>query len=193
MGRIVVSENATLDGVVEDPAGDEGLPYGGWFNDISGTDRQAWNQVGLEEALGAKALLLGRHSDAWFAARWLTRSGEWADRLNSMPKYVMSSTLAAAQWINATVLKGELAREVEQLRREIVGDIVVIGSSRLTHALWEKDLVDELRLKVFPVVAGSGRRLFGESQCNRAMRLVSVSTLGDSIAYLTYERAREAQ
>jgi dihydrofolate reductase len=188
MGKIILSENASLDGVVQDPTGDEGFAFGGWFNDITDVDRQAWGQAGLEEAQATTAYLLGRLSDDWFAARWLTRSGVWADRLNSMPKYVFSSTLRAAKWTNSTVLSGDLVDDVTRLKRELDGDLVVIGSTRLAQSLWSADLIDELRLKVFPAVAGGGRRLFEEGINRRAMRLVSVSRLGDSIAFLTYVR-----
>jgi dihydrofolate reductase len=188
MGKIILSENASLDGVVQDPTGDEGFAFGGWFNDITGVDRQAWSQAGLDEAQATTAYLLGRLSDDWFAARWLTRSGVWADRLNSMPKYVFSSTLQAAKWTNSTVLSGDLVDDVTRLKRELDGDLVVIGSTRLAQSLWSADLIDELRLKLFPAVAGGGRRLFEEGINRRAMRLVSVSRLGDSIAFLTYVR-----
>jgi dihydrofolate reductase len=186
MGKIVVSENVSLDGVVQDPTGEEGFRHGGWFIQISDNDRAAWAKAGLDEALSAQALLLGRRSDEYFAARWLSRSGEWADRLNSMPKYVVSSTLEHPAWSNATVLKGDVVNEVTKLKRELAGEIVVYGSRQLVHTLMEHDLADELRLTVHPVVLGTGQRLFGETSGKKPMRLLAARTLGDGLAYLTY-------
>src|SRR5205823_6275130 len=150
------------DGVVQDPASDEGFRHGGWFNEFGGKDLEAWAKVAFDEALGAEALLLGRRSDEWFGPRWSARSGEWADRLNSMPKYVVSSTLVDPVWTNSTVLKGDAVNEISMLKQELDGEILVYGSRRLVHTLLEQDLVDELRLTVFPVVLGAGERLFGE-------------------------------
>ena len=192
MGKIVISENASLDGVVQDPTGEEGFKHGGWFNQIGGKDREGWAKVGFDEALGAEAFLLGRRTDEWLAARWLSRSGEWADRLNSLPKYVVSSTLEEAKWTNSTVLKGDVVKEVSKLKQELDGDIVVAGSIRLAHALLEHDLVDELRLMIFPVVLGAGERLFGETSDKKSMRLVSTRTVEGGLAYLTYELVRDA-
>jgi dihydrofolate reductase len=148
MGKIVVSENVSLDGVVQDPTGEEGFTHGGWFGQIK--DRPEVGKHALDEALGAEALLLGRRSYEFFAARWPSRSGKLADRLNSLPKYVVSSTLEDPGWNNATVLKGEAVSEVSKLKQELDGDIVVLASFQIVHALMEHDLVDELRLKVFP-------------------------------------------
>jgi dihydrofolate reductase len=192
MGKIVISENASLDGVVQDPTGEEGFRHGGWFNQIGGKDREGWAKVGFDEALGAEAFLLGRRTDEWLAARWLSRSGEWADRLNSLPKYVVSSTLEEAKWTNSTVLKGDVVKEVSKLKQELDGDIVVAGSIRLAHALIEHDLVDELRLMIFPVVLGAGERLFDETKDKKPMRLVHAQTVGDNLALLTYELVRGA-
>jgi dihydrofolate reductase len=197
MGRIIVSENVSLDGVVQDPTGEEGFKHGGWFLLMGDKDREEWAKVELDEALGAEALLLGRRSDEWFAVRWLSRTGEWADRLNSLPKYVVSSTLEEPKWSNSTafkgaVLKGDVVTEVSKLKQELAGDIVVYASTPLVHTLMEHDLVDELRLTVFPVVLGAGERLFGETSDNKPMRLVKTQTVGDSLAYLTYERVRAA-
>jgi dihydrofolate reductase len=192
MGKIVISENASLDGVVQDPTGEEGFRRGGWFNQIGGKDREGWAKVGFDEALGAEAFLLGRRTDEWLAARWLSRSGEWADRLNSLPKYVVSSTLEEAKWTNSTVLKGDVVKEVSKLKQELDGDIVVAGSIRLAHALIEHDLVDELRLMIFPVVLGAGERLFDETKDKKPMRLVHAQTVGDNLALLTYELVRGA-
>ena len=188
MGRIVVSENVSLDGVVEDPAGDEGFSRGGWVGLIAAREDVA--KVALDEALGAEAFLLGRRSYEWLAARWPSRSGELADRLNTLPKYVVSSTLEDPNWHNSTVLKGDAVQEVSKLKRALDGEIVVAGSFKLLHTLMEHDLVDELRLKVFPVVLGAGERLFGEMSDTRALRLVNSETLGGGIALLTYQLLR---
>ena len=192
MGKIVVSENVSLDGVTQDPTGEEGFRHGGWFGRIGDKDREAWAKMELDEALGAEALLLGRRSDEWFAARWLSRNGDWADKLNSLPKYVVSSTLEEPSWANATVLTGDVADEVSKLKQELDGDIVVYASTRLVRTLMEHDLVDELRLTVYPVVLGAGERLFGETSDSRPLRLVSTQTIGDGLAFLTYERVRDA-
>jgi dihydrofolate reductase len=197
MGRIIVSENVSLDGVVQDPTGEEGFRHGGWFLQMGDKDREEWAKVELGEALGAEALLLGRRSDEYFAGHWLSRSGEWADRLNGLPKYVVSSTLEEPRWSNSTVfkgavLKGDVVTEVTKLKQELAGDIVVYASTPLVRTLMEHDLVDELRLTVFPVVLGAGQRLFGETSDKKPMRLVSTRTVGDSLAYLTYEPVRDA-
>jgi dihydrofolate reductase len=190
MGKIVVSENVSLDGVVQDPAGDEGFRRGGWVGLIK--DRPGANKLALDDALGAEALLLGRRSYEWFAARWPSRSGELADRLNSLPKYVVSSTLRDPEWNNSTVLKGEAVDEVSKLKQELNGEIVVPASFQLLRALVEHDLVDELRLKIYPVVLGDGERLFGETSAKKPMRLVDTKTIDGDVAYLTYEVVREA-
>jgi dihydrofolate reductase len=185
MGRIVASENVSLDGVIQDPAGDEGFRHGGWVGLIK--DSPELNQLALDEALGAEALLLGRRSYEWFAARWPSRSGELADRLNSLPKYVVSSTLRDPDWNNSTVLTGDASDEVSKLKQELEGEIVVPASFQLLRTLMEHDLVDELRLKVFPVVLGDGERLFGETSDKKPLRLVDSQTVADGIAYLTYQ------
>jgi dihydrofolate reductase len=192
MGKIVISTNASLDGIVQDPDGQEGFRLGGWFGEFGGKDLEAWAKVSLDEALSTEALLLGRRSDEWFGTRWSSRPGEWADRLNSLPKYVVSSTLADPKWTNATVLRGDVVTEVSKLRQEIHGDIVVYASYELGRMLMEHDLVDELRLVVFPVVLGAGKRLFGETTDKKAMRLVDTQTIGDGLAGLTYEIVRDA-
>jgi dihydrofolate reductase len=148
MGKIVISENVSLDGVVQDPTGEEGFRYGGWFFQVGDKDREEWAKIELDEALGAEALLLGRRSDEWFAARWTSRSGEWAERLNSLPKFVVSSTLEDPAWNNSTVLKGDVVTEVSKLKQELEGEIVVYASRQLARTLMEHDLVDELRLTV---------------------------------------------
>jgi dihydrofolate reductase len=188
MGKIVVSENVSLDGVVQDPAGDEGFRLGGWVGRIEGREEVA--EVALDEALGTEALLLGRRSYEWFAARWPTRGGGLADRLNSLPKYVVSSTLDDPGWNNSTVIEGDVLNAVSELKRETAGDIVVYASFQLAHTLLEHDLVDQLRLKIYPVVLGAGERLFGETSGRKPMRLVDTRTLGGGIAVLTYEPAR---
>ena len=192
MGKIVISENVSLDGVVQDPTGEEGFRHGGWFGQVGDKDREEWAKVEFEEALGAEALLLGRRSDAYFGPRWTGRSGEWADRLNGLPKYVVSSTLVNPEWSNSTVLKGEVVNEVSKLKQELDGDIVVYASRQLVHTLMEHDLVDELRLMVYPFVLGAGERLFGETSDKKSIRPLTARTVGDSLVYLTYEMVREA-
>jgi dihydrofolate reductase len=191
MGKIVVSDNVTLDGVIQDPAGDEGFRVGGWVGLIK--DSPQLNKLALDESLGAQALLLGRRSYEWFAARWPSRSGELADRLNSMPKYVVSSTLEHSAWNNSTVLKGGVLSEVSKLKQELNGEIVVPASFQLVRMLMEHDLVDELRLKLFPVVLGAGERLFGQTSDKKPMRLLDTQTIEGGIAYLTYQPVREIQ
>ena len=185
MGKIVVSDNVSLDGVVQDPAGDEGFRRGGWVGLIK--DRPEIGRLALEEALGAEALLLGRRSYEWFAARWPSRTGDLADRLNSLPKYVVSSTLVGPGWNNSTVLTGDVLTEVSKLKRELSGEIVVPASFQLVRALMEHDLVDELRPRIFPVVLGDGERLFGESGDKKPMRLLDSRPVGGGVAYLAYE------
>ena len=190
MGKIVVSENVTLDGVIQDPAGDEGFRVGGWVGLIK--DSPQLGKLALDEALDTEALLLGRRSYEWFAARWPSRSGELADRLNSLPKYVVSSSLGHPAWNNSTVLKGDVLDEVSKLRQELNGEIVVPASFQLVHTLMEHDLVDELRLKVFPVVLGAGERLFGATSDKKPMRLVDTQTVEGDVVFLTYERVQDA-
>jgi dihydrofolate reductase len=190
MGKIVVSDNVSLDGVVQDPAGDEGFRVGGWVGLIK--DRPQLATLALHEALGAEALLLGRRSYEWLAARWPSRSGELADRLNSLPKYVVSSTLEQPEWNGSTVLKGDVVDEVSKLKHELKGEIVIPASFQLLRTLMEHDLVDELRLKIFPVVLGDGERLFGQTSDTRAMRLVDTQTVEGDVVFVTYERVRDA-
>jgi dihydrofolate reductase len=189
MGKIVISDNVTLDGVVQDPAGDEGFRLGGWVGLIK--DRPQLNKLALDEALGAEALLLGRRTYEWLAARWPSRSGELADRLNSLPKYVVSSTLEDPDWNNSTVLNGDAVDAVSNLKRELEGEIVVPASFQLVRTLIEHDLVDELRLKMFPVVLGAGERLFGETSDKEPLRLVDTQTVEGDVVFLTYEVVRE--
>jgi len=185
MGRIVVSENITLDGVIQDPSGDEGFERGGWLGKV--TDREEAGKVLAEETLGAEAELYGRRTYEFLASRWPSRSGALADRLNSMPKYVISSTLEDPEWSNTTVLKGDLVEEVSKLKEEIGGEILIPASIQLVRTLLEHDLVDQLRLMVYPVVLGAGERLFGETE-KRPLRLVDTRVLDGELAYLTYER-----
>jgi dihydrofolate reductase len=186
MARIVVSDNISLDGVIQDPVGDEGFSRGGWVGLIK--DRPELAKLTLDEALGADTWLMGRRTYEWFAARWPSRDGELADRLNSAPKYVVSSTLKDPTWNNSTVLRGELLDEVSKLGQMFGGDIVVPASARIVRTLLEHDLVDEMRLKVFPVVLGAGERLFGETSGKKPMRLVDVRTLDGDTTALRYER-----
>src|SRR6266576_3914709 len=159
MGRIVISENVTLDGVIQDPAGVEGFRLGGWIGRIGDRGREEAAKVALDEALGAEAFLLGRRSYEFLAARWPSRSGTLADRLNSLPKYVVSSTLEDPGWNNTTVLKGDVVEEVSKLKQELNGEILLAASFQLLHTLMEHGLVDELRLVFYPVVLGAGERL----------------------------------
>ena len=190
MGRIVVTEFVSLDGVMEDPGGAEDYRYGGWTFEI---DRgEEGNKFKLDETLDAEALLLGRVTYEGFAEAWPSRDGEFADKFNSMPKYVVSSTLAEPEWNNSTVLKGDVADEVAKLKQEQDGDIVVHGSARLVQTLLEHDLVDELRLMVFPVVLGSGKRLFDTTSEKKPLRLSDSKTVGDGVTILVYEPAGAA-
>ena len=189
MGKLVLSgpQNVSLDGVVQDPTGEEGFKLGGWFVESGGQDLQEWNKVALDDALGAEAWLLGRRSYEYFGLRWRPRAGELADRLNSMPKYVVSSTLQEPDWNNSRILKGDVVTEVSRLKQELDGEIVVPASYQLGRTLIEHDLVDEVRLVVFPVVLGAGERLFGQTSDKKPMRLVDTRTIGDGLAFLTYQ------
>jgi dihydrofolate reductase len=191
MGKIVVSENVSVDGVVQDPAGVEGFARGGWVGRVGDRGREDAAKVLLDEALGAEAQLFGRRTYEFLAARWPSRGGELADRLNGMPKYVVSSTLEDPAWNNSTVVKGDVVNEVSKLRHGLNGEIVVAGSIQLVRTLIEHDLVDELRLMVYPVVLGDGERLFSETSDKKPMRLVSSRTVGDDLAYLTYGIVRD--
>jgi dihydrofolate reductase len=187
MGRIVVTEFVSLDGVMEDPGGAEDFKYGGWTFEIERGEEG--DKFKLNEAMDADALLLGRKTYEGFAEAWPSREGEFADKFNNMPKYVVSSTLKDPDWNNSTVLDGDLAEEVSKLREQVDGDIVVHGSAQLVQALVEDGLVDELRLMVFPVVLGAGKRLFGETSDKRRLRLSDSKTVGDGVSILIYEPA----
>jgi dihydrofolate reductase len=187
VGRIVVTEFVSLDGVMEDPGGSENFRHGGWSFEISRGDEG--DKFKLDEAFASDALLLGRKTYEGFAAAWPSRDGEFADKFNSMPKYVVSSTLQNPEWNNSTVLNGDLAQEVAKLKQQHDGDIVVHGSAQLVQSLLEQDLVDELRLMVFPVVLGSGKRLFGETSDKKPLKLADSKTVGDGVDILIYKRA----
>ncbi len=187
MGRIVVTEFVSLDGVMEDPGGSEDFEHGGWSFEFSRGEKG--DKFKLDEALEADALLLGRVTYEGFAEAWPTRDGEFADKFNSMPKYVVSSTLVDPEWNNSTVLKGDVAEQVSKLRESQDGDIVVHGSAQLVQTLLENDLVDEVRLMVFPVVLGKGKRVFGETTEKKTLRLTDSKTVGDGVGILIYEPA----
>jgi dihydrofolate reductase len=187
MGRIVVTEFISVDGVVEDPGGSEDFKYGGWAFEFKRGDDG--DQFKLDETRNSAALLLGRTTYEGFAEAWPSREGEFADLFNNMPKYVVSSTLKDPEWTNTTVLDGDLAEEVSKLRAEQDGDIVVHGSAQLVQGLLDKGLVDELRLMVFPVVLGSGKRLFGETSDKHGLRLTDSKTVGDGVSIQVYQPA----
>jgi dihydrofolate reductase len=191
MGRIVVTEFVSLDGVVEDPGGSEDFKYGGWSFEF---DRgPEGNEFKLDETRASEALLLGRVTYEGFAEAWPSREGEFADKFNSMPKYVVSSTLTAPEWTNSTVLQGDdLVEAVSKLKQEADGDVVVHGSVQLAQTLIEHDLVDELRLMIFPVILGTGKRLFGDPGEKKTLRLVDSKVVGDGVVILTYAAAPPA-
>jgi dihydrofolate reductase len=187
MGKIVITEFISLDGVVEDPGGSEDFKYGGWSFELSRGDEG--DKFKLDETMGSDALLLGRKTYEGFADAWPQRDGEFADKFNNMPKYVVSSTLTDPEWSNSIVVDGDLADAVSKIRAEHEGDIVVHGSAQLSQALLEQDLVDELRLMVYPVVLGAGKRLFGETSDKKPLKLVESQPVGDGIVILVYGRA----
>ncbi len=186
MGNIVVTEFVSLDGVMEDPGGAEGFKHGGWTFEISRGDEG--DGFKLDETMKSDALLLGRVTYEGFAAAWPSREGEFADKFNNMPKYVVSTTLQDPTWTNTTVVDGDLAESVANIKDAHDGDVVVHGSCRLAQSLLEQDLVDELRLMVFPVVLGSGKRLFGETNDKKRLELVDSQIVGDGVAILVYRR-----
>jgi dihydrofolate reductase len=188
MGRIVVTEFVSMDGVMEDPGGSENFEHGGWTFEIERGEEG--DRFKLEETMEADAMLLGRVTYEGFAEAWPSRSGEFADKFNEMPKYVVSTTLDEADWTNSTVLEGDVAEAVSTLKDEQDGEIIVAGSAQLVQALLENDLVDELRLMVFPVVLGKGKRLFGETSGKKRLQLADSKIVGDGIAILVY-RAEE--
>jgi dihydrofolate reductase len=189
VGRIVVTEYVSLDGVMQAPGGGEDFQHAGWTFEI---DRgEEGDKFKLDETLESKALLLGRVTYEGFAAAWPSMEGEFADKFNSMPKYVVSSTLQEPEWNNSTVLKGDVVQEVAKLRQRLDGDLVVHGSAQLVQTLIEHDLVDQLRVMVFPVVLGTGKRLFGGTSDKKRLRLVDSKTVGDGVAILIYQPSDE--
>ena len=190
MGRIVITEFVSLDGVMEDPGGAEDFKHGGWSFEISRGDEG--DKFKLDETMASDALLLGRVTYQGFAAAWPEREGEFADKFNDMPKYVVSSTLGEPEWKNSTVIDGDLRQAVTELRDRHEGDIVVHGSAQLAQWLLENDLVDELRLMVFPVVLGAGKTLFTETSDKKPLRLVDSKTVGDGVSILTFQRLTSA-
>jgi dihydrofolate reductase len=194
MGKIVINTNATLDGVVQDPDGQEGFERGGWFHQFVGArELEQWVLNETQEALRADALLLGRKTFEWFASRAASMgervSRQWADRMDSLPKHVVSSTLERPQWRNTTVLERDAVKEISALKRRVDGDILVYGSFQLVRTLMAQDLADELRLVVFPVVLGAGLHLFDGTTDTKALRLVDTRKLGDGLMHQTYEFA----
>jgi dihydrofolate reductase len=187
MRRIVVSEFLSLDGVMEDPGGAEGSRHGGWSFQFDDPDGMKYK---LDEVLEHEALLLGRVTYEGFAAAWpgMTDDVGFADKMNEMPKYVVSGTLDHADWNNSTVLRGDVADEVRSLRQQEGGDILVAGSARLVRALAAADLIDEYRLMVFPIVLGEGKRLFDGMTEPAVLRLVDVRPLHSGTLILTYHR-----
>jgi dihydrofolate reductase len=195
MGKIVITSNVKLDGVVQDPDGEEGFGRGGWFHQYVGAnDLEDWVARETQEALDAEALLLGGRTSEWFADRMTARneaegrvSPEWANKVRSLPKYIVSSTLEDPQWSNATVLGGDVVKEVSELKRKVDGEILVYGSYQLVRTLIEHNLADELRLVVFPVVLGSGLRIFDETSDKKPLHLVDTRKMGDGLVFYTYE------
>src|SRR3954469_16800582 len=187
MGRIVVTEFVSLDGVIEDPGGAEDYKHGGWSFEIQRGDEG--DKFKLDETMETEALLLGRVTYEGFADAWPSREGEFADKFNQMPKYVVSATLSDPEWTNSTVIEGDLPEEVARLKEQIDGDIVVHGSAMLAQTLLEDDPGDELRLMVFPVVLGEGKRLFGETSDKKALELVDSRVVGDGVSILVYRPA----
>jgi dihydrofolate reductase len=190
VGRIVVTEFVSLDGVMEDPGGSEGTKHAGWSFEISRGEEG--DRFKLDETMGSDALLLGRKTYEGFADAWPSRDGEFADKFNTMRKYVVSSTLQSPEWSNSTVMSGDLVEDVTRIREEHDGDVVVHGSAQLVQGLLENDLVDELRLMVFPVVLGSGKRLFGETSGKKRLQLTSSKTVGEGVEILIYQPADDA-
>jgi len=186
MGKIVVTEFVSLDGVMQAPGGED-FKYPGWTFEFDRGDDG--NKFKVDEAMEADALLLGRKTYESFAGAWPEREGEFADKFNEMPKYLVSSTITDPDWNNTTRLEGDVAEAVKKLRDEVDGIIQVPGSKQLVDELMENDLVDQVNLMIFPVVLGTGFRVFGEYSDRKVMRLVDSTTVGDGIVVLIYERA----
>ncbi len=193
MAKIIVSENVTLDGVVQDPTGDEGFEGGGWFGRVTAADREAFGAAALEEALAAEAFLMGRRTYEFLASRWPARTGALAERLNALPKYVVSATLGQAAWHNTTVLGADAAEAATELSRRVDGDIVVPASFQLVRSLFAHDLVDQIRVLVYPVVLGTGARLFAGLPAATSLHLLDSRVLGDHLTRTTYEVVRAPQ
>ena len=187
MGKIVISTNATLDGVVQDPDGQEGFQYGGWFMKFVGADLQAWDKLTTEEALGAEALLFGGRSYDWFAKRAPSLPGEWPDAVEHLPKYVVSTTVKDPEWNNSTLIAGDVVKQLSELKQKVDGEIIVYGSYQLVRTLIEQDLADELRLFVFPVVLGTGARLFDGISNTKPTRLIDTRVVGEGLVFCAYE------
>ena len=188
MAKVVVSQFVTLDGVIEDPGGSEKFERGGWaFQFDRGPEGDKFK---LDEVMASEALLLGRVTYMGFADAWPSREGEFADKFNNMAKYVVSTTMGEPEWNNTTLIKDNVAEEVAKLKQQPGGDILVNGSATLVRSLMENDLVDEYRLMTFPVVLGSGLRLFGEGSPTTALRLADDKPVGpDGVVVLTYQPA----
>jgi dihydrofolate reductase len=187
MGRIVVTEFVSLDGVMEDPGGAEDFKYGGWSFEFSRGDEG--DKFKYDEVLDSEALLLGRVTYDGFADAWPDREGDFADRFNNMPKYVVGSNADVSRWTNVTVLDGDPVEAIRRVRDDHGGNIYVHGSAQLAQTLLEHDLVDQLNLMVFPVVLGAGKRIFGETSDKKKLRLVDSKVVGDGVAILVYEPA----
>ncbi len=190
MGRIVVSEFVSLDGVMEDPGGAEDFKYGGWSFEVARGDEG--DRFKLDETIESEALLLGRVTYEGFANAWPSREGDFADKFNSMPKYVVSTTLKDPEWNNSTVIDDIVAEAVTELKRDVEGDILVNGSVQLVQTLMEHDLVDEYRLMVFPTILGAGKRLFGETSDAAALRLVDAKPAGETLILIYEPSAKDA-
>jgi dihydrofolate reductase len=192
MGRIVLSTNVTLDGIGQDPTGDEGFEFGGWFNQISDEDREAWAKAFFDEAMATDAILLGARSYEWFAPRWVGRDGGWADRLARLPKYVVRSRDGRSDWGPTTVLTGDVIEAVTKIKQQVAGHIALYASYQLVRMLVEHDLVDEVRLMLFPHIVGSGRRVFADLTASKPTQLMDVHTVGTGLVQLRYEFERQS-
>jgi dihydrofolate reductase len=192
MGRIVVSENATLDGVISDPTGEAGSASGGWFTRMSEQDLAVWGQHEQAEVERAAALLLGGGTYRYFTERWASREGAWADRLRTIRKYVVSSTLVEPAWGTTTVLAGDVPDEVRSVKEQVDGEIVVYGSGQLVHSLWEHGLVDELRVIVYPFLAGDGQRILPPRGASASLELVDTGRIGSNLTTVVYRPSAAA-